>query len=598
MFYQDLLNCIFGWWRSRRWWRMSLLAFLPMTLFLATFSLVVYGSLISSQTLGGRYFALVEEEVDASFNELLKPVSSTNPAPEQTQPEQTSEKAPDVEVETDSATQSAARPVSDGQTTPTGEAQDSEVLSRAEERRVQVPLRRILQLGNYNPRVAYVVASQLARQGRVAMAARMMRDIAPLEKPTVGKLGFAYAHAWLAEYAMMSWKGSDAQAETLLGDLEAAERGGATLTASQVRNFASLLVNFKRTQESLGLLSEYAPKYPELNVMLAILYDREGRHGVQYTDALEAGRESFQAKQQVGKMTTQDWFYWVQLELLDKKIDQALRIAQAGFQSEQKNPDLRRLYSNVLLAKHQALAASLEVKAAKGSPLASAAGAGSANEKDAVENAEDNGADNPETPTTSATVLPDLRYLEAACKVDSANPAIVPEVAKAIAMGRNLNPQLKEALERSLAEGTASGITHLILANYKLTGDSPEDSLPHLRLALSQMPNSSVVLNNLAYALMKYDPDKLSEAQQLMERALSIPGSSISDRASMLDTLGEIRLAQGETLVAIELLEQAIALDGSKLGTRRRLVESYRKVGMSELAEAQQRRISELSSEK
>ena len=593
MFYQDLFNCMFVWWRSRRWWRMFMLAFLPLTLFLAALSLVVYGALLSSQTLGSRYFALVEDEVEASFNELLRPVSSTNPAPGQASPAQTPSEPPSAGV----GAGSAASLTPDGQTAA-GEAQASDVLSRGEERRVQVPLRRILQLGNFNPRVAYVVASQLARQGRLAMAARMMRDIAPLGKQGVGKAGFAYAHAWLAEYATISWKGSDAQAETLLGDLEAAERGGATLTASQVRNFASLLVHFKRTQDALGLLSDYASRYPELNLMYAILSQQTGHVGVQYQDSLKAARESFQAKQAAGTLVAQDWLLAVQLELHDKKIDQALAIAQAGFQSDPKSPELRRLYSDVLLAKHQTLTASLVGKAATGAPLASAAGAASANEKAAEASAEQASVGNPQATTTSPTVLPDLIYLEAACQVDSANPALVPEVAKAIAMGRSLTPELKHTLESSLAEGTASGITHLILANSILAGKSPENSLPHLRLALSQMPNSPVIMNNLAYALMKYDPDKLSEAQQLMERALTIPGGSIPDRASMLDTLGEIRLAQGETLVAIELLEQAIELDGSKLATRHRLVEGYRKAGMPELAEAQLRRISELSSEK
>lgn len=589
MFYQDLFNCMFVWWRSRRWWRMSLLAFLPVTLFLAAFSLVVYGALTTSQTLGSRYFELVEEEVDASFNELLKPVSSTNPVPDETRTGQSSDESPPAEGET--------RSVADGQTSPTGDGDGAagDALSRVEERRVQVPLRRILQLGNYNPRVAYVVASQLARQGRTGMAARMMRDIAPLGAQGVGKPGFAYAHAWLAEYAMMSWKGTDAQAETLLGDLEAAERGGATLTASQVRNFASLLNHFKRTQDAMGLLSDYAPRYRELNLMLAIMYDQEGRHGVLYKDAVDAGREHFKALHTAGKMTTQDWFYWVQIEMLDKMIDQALRIAQAGYLSDSESPRLRRLYSDVLLAKHIALNA--DANAEKGSPLASAVGAGSTKPNDAAGDAEENGAAGPQSPTSLDTALPDLRYLEQACKVDSANPALAPELAKAIAMGYSLSPESEQVLMKRLADGSASGITHLILANSMLTGKSPESSLPHLRLALNQMPNNPVVMNNLAYAIMKYEPNKLSEAQQLMERALSIPGTSISERASMLDTLGEIRLSQGDTLVAIGLLEQAIELDGQKLETRRRLVEGYRKAGMPELAEAQLRRISELESQ-
>ncbi|MEZ6081925.1 MAG: hypothetical protein R3C56_41495 [Pirellulaceae bacterium] len=85
----------------------------------------------------------------------------------------------------------------------------------------------------------------------------------------MGKPGFAYAHAWLAEYAMMSWKGTDAQAETLLGDLPAAEHGGATPTASQVLKFCIAAQPLQTHPDAMGLLSDYALRYRELNLMLA-----------------------------------------------------------------------------------------------------------------------------------------------------------------------------------------------------------------------------------------------------------------------------------------------------------------------------------------
>lgn len=588
MFYQDLFNCVIAWWRSRRWWRMSLIAFLPLSLLLISCALVVYGAMLSRQTLATRYLELIQDDLDTSFNELLNADGTAKSATQTTtgQPE-TAEEANSQSADANgsgSAVESGA--VSQAESTGTASSdakREAAGLGRVDERQVQVPMRRILQLGNFNPRVAYVVASQMARQGRLAMAARMMRDIAPEN----GREGFAYAYAWLTDYAMLNWKGTEDQAAQLMGDLQAAEHGGVTLTVGQVRNYASLLIQTKRTQEAIGVLRNYAPRYPELNVLLATLSKQSGHTGVEYQGALTAGRESFEAKRKAGELEPQDWIQAVQIEVLDDALDRALALARAGFESDVQNPDLRRLYSDVLLAKHHSLNADSNAFNDTSAPPAESS-------------SDDAGGNNGQADALAAsqTSLPELRYLEAACHVDSSNPALVPEVAKAVALGQKLTPQLRDALERSLVDGTASGITHLILANRKLTGDSPETSLPHLRLAMRQMPNSPVVMNNLAYALMKYAPDKLDEAQQLMERALSIPGGSAQERASMLDTLGEIRLTQGETLAAIEMFEQAIEVDGSKMGTRQHLVEAYQQAGMPELARAQQQRIEELRSEK
>ena len=259
--------------------------------------------------------------------------------------------------------------------------------------------------------------------------------------------------------------------------------------------------------------------------------------------------------------------------MLDDRLERALQLAGAGYRSDMENPQLSRLYSEVLLAMHLSL--DIDINYLDDTSTAPSESSGTVTSQTAPPR-DDRGA--------TAESLPDLRYLDLACQIDSSNPALVPEIAKMIAAGQQLSTRMKGVLERSLADGTASGITHLILANKKLTGETPEAAIPQLRLAMRQMPNSPVVMNNLAYALMKYAPQELDEAQQLMERALSIPGGSVQERASML--------------AAIELFEQAIELDSSKLGTRRHLIKAYQQAGMPELATAQQQRIEELSSRK
>ena len=95
----------------------------------------------------------------------------------------------------------------------------------------------------------------------------------------------------------------------------------------------------------------------------------------------------------------------------------------------------------------------------------------------------------------------DLRYLELACQIDSANPSTREELAKLMFMGQTLTPEMQKSLEQSIVDGTATGVTHLILANRKLTSDQPHTALPELRLSLRKMPNSPIVMNNLAYAI-------------------------------------------------------------------------------------------------
>ena len=523
MFYQDLFNWLFAWGRSRRWQRMFWLGILPLGLLLCVFCLVAYGGLLSRQTIASRYLELVNDDLESSLKRLA-----------------------------------AAGPPSAAAEGPTTDQEDRELTETAAQR-VQVPLRRILQLGNSNERVVYIVACEMSRQGRMGMAARMMRQIAPAD----GR-GFAQAYAWLADYQTQPRNWTSDEARALLSDLEFAAHGGANLSLAQIRNYAALLVQFQRPEDALKLLRNHAEQFPELNLQMAALAKQSGTQNSQFRDAMEAGRDSFLAKQRSGEATEQDWIQAVQLEMVDNDIDQALLIAKRGFELNSTAVVMRQLYSDVLLAKHQSLGGFVP------------------------------GDDTPPKPKG----VPDLRYLEAACQVYSANPALGPEIAKAVAMGQNLSLELKGALEISLVDGTASGITHLILANSKLVGQQPSSALPHLRLSLRQMPDSPVVMNNLAYVILKYEPEHLDEAAELMKKALSIPGGSRNDRAAMFDTYAEILLSQHDIVGAIEMFEQAIELDGEKLNTRRKLAQAYLQAEMPDLAQAQQQRIEELEAKK
>ncbi|MCA9133684.1 MAG: hypothetical protein KDA45_11035, partial [Planctomycetales bacterium] len=198
MIYEDLLEFFLAWCRTRKWRRLLLAAAVLALLPLMVAGLVVYGAMLSRPDIYGRYLSLVQDDINESIDAASR----------------------SEEVDLDSSA-----------------------------RVLQVPLRRILQLGNSNERVAFVVANSLAAQGRVGMAVQMMREIAP-----AGDSGFAPAHAWMANHELSLGVKTPAQAEKILHDLEIADSSGVTLSANQVMVFVNLLIANRREQEALKVL--------------------------------------------------------------------------------------------------------------------------------------------------------------------------------------------------------------------------------------------------------------------------------------------------------------------------------------------------------
>ena len=534
MFYQDLFNCLLAWGRSRRWRKLFWLAALPALLFWSVLGLVVYGASLGRQELAARYLELVQEDVEAGILEAEGKIDT----------------ASDKDDSADGAKSEQE----------TGNA------SNVASQRVLVPLRKMLQLGNSNEKVIYLVGIAMARQGRLAMATQILKELAPASGG-----GLPPAHAFMAQNLMASWKGTESEAEVLLAHLQTAERGGVKLSTAQLSNHAALLNRLGRGQEAINMLQQHTAEHPELNLLITQIDAQSGEKGSDSRAAVDAARTHFKNKYKEGKATFDDFKLAIMIEVDDGQLDQARKLAHAGYEQQAKSSDQNtkllaaRMFSDVLLLKHRDVTEKRKEELVRAERL------------------------------RAAPPPMDLRYLELACEVDSANPSTSEELAKLMFMGQSLTPEMQKLLEQSIVEGTATGVTHLILANRRLTSDQPHTALPELRLSLRKMPNSPIVMNNLAYAILKYDTQKIPEAKELIERALSIPGASQADRASMFDTLAEIRLALGDDLGAIEMFEEAIKHDGSKVGTRKKLAEVYNKVGMQDLAKGQLAKIKQLS---
>ncbi|HAC93028.1 MAG TPA: hypothetical protein DCF63_20715 [Planctomycetaceae bacterium] len=137
-----------------------------------------------------------------------------------------------------------------------------------------------------------------------------------------------------------------------------------------------------------------------------------------------------------------------------------------------------------------------------------------------------------------------------------------------------------QRLKEHLATGTATGVSHLLLAIGHLRLGQLDQALIHLEVANRLTPNNPFIANNLALCIARLHPAELPRAKQLVEVALSVSPTD----PEILDTYGEI-LSLGQDYVgAIRAFDNSLTVDPSRTSTRTKLALAYEKAGMTEMA--------------
>ena len=290
--------------------------------------------------------------------------------------------------------------------------------------------------------------------------------------------------------------------------------------------FARLLESEGRIGEAIASLTEAAKREPSFNVELANLAYRNNRKQPQ-EKASDSAKKLFAEKITNNTATVRDYAQLANLLLLEQKTAEALERAQQGLMLEPENAALKRLASEALRLQYVLTIRSSE----NGSQV-------------------------------------NLGLLDAALKFDPTNPAVSQEIARLSVIGKKLTPELEEALNKQLANGQATAMTHVLLANRKLANGALKEAIPHLELALNQAPDTPEILNNLALALAVVDKSKLSRAEELITSALRLQPNN----PEFLDTLGQILMIKGDTLQAISSYERAIGLDNKRITTRKLMI--------------------------
>lgn len=400
-------------------------------------------------------------------------------------------------------------------------------------------LRRLLQLQDSSSRITYLVAAQLAHQNRWAQARQMMRRIAPADGG-----GFAPAHHWLAADQLQHRQlQTPKQRAVLIKDLSMATRWSGCHPS--LRNlYSQLLESQGDVGQAMSVLEGGGESTLEANLAIARLaldHDQQGR----FDRAAQEIKREVQSRVDAETVTSQDWTILANLYLFEKNPAEARLAAMNGLKTDFENSQLRRLVSESYRLEYLQSVQQVDGK-----------------------------------------IKLNLGLLDAALKSDPTNPNVGMEIARLMAMGEDTNPEFKSALEQQLAAGQATALTHILLANRQLRSGDLQAAVPHLELALRQAPYNPIILNNLALALSRTDQQS-ERAEQLATDAVQRAPSN----AEFRDTLGEIRARNGDKLGAIESYEAAIGLNPQASSTRKKLADLYRELGMTEMADVQQREL-------
>ncbi|MEM7479122.1 MAG: tetratricopeptide repeat protein, partial [Planctomycetota bacterium] len=182
-----------------------------------------------------------------------------------------------------------------------------------------------------------------------------------------------------------------------------------------------------------------------------------------------------------------------------------------------------------------------------------------------------------------------LEFLDLAIRADANNANAQQEIARLMLQGSE-TPEMKASLLASIANGTASAVTHLIIANYHMTNGNRDKAINNFRIALEKQPNHPIALNNLAFLLVE-DESKQEEALEMIETAIS---AAVRPNPSLLDTKGAVQMKMGKFTAAISSFQEAIRWDPLKLVSLENLANCYDELEMDEMAATQRTRIEEV----
>jgi tetratricopeptide (TPR) repeat protein len=403
----------------------------------------------------------------------------------------------------------------------------------------EIASRRLLQMQPGNSRARYYVAQGMARRGQVAHARVIFNELAPESEK-----GYAPAHAWVVQDLIN--RAQELQQPPPRDLLKHHVQVATTADDATPELFAlhsAILESEVKRDEAIAKMNLAAQKDGKYWLELASLCRRSGkedqvelsaRNSIRYSIGLlenTTGATTFQQLEQIRAQIAAGYSFM-------GDFDKAIEVLKQGLRTEEKCEILRQSLSNVYLLRYQ--------------------------------------RDLQRSNDPSRFALTDL---EEAMRWNPVNTAVADMISKLMVFQAERRQQLHEMLEKQIALGGASAISHILLANEAILDSKIDDALPHLEVAYKHNPKALNILNNLSLALAISSKPDIKRAESLIDEAIQLAGES----PEILDTKGQILAIAGKDIDAIRCYERAIDLTPSRVKTRERLVALYEKVGMKEL---------------
>lgn len=188
-----------------------------------------------------------------------------------------------------------------------------------------------------------------------------------------------------------------------------------------------------------------------------------------------------------------------------------------------------------------------------------------------------------ENPTERLRIL---RLLQIAVQYAPNNGRVLQAVAKQVLRTADDNDQQIAAIRESLTRGTSPGISHFIKGTAAVMKEDYDAAALHLELAAKTLPQSGVILNNLAFVLSRQEDADLQRALSVAEAAIKHTPNATPH---FYETRGQILFKMGRYLDAVADLEIALAVAELAPGVHQSLAECYKQLGNDDLSEQHQR---------
>lgn len=169
-----------------------------------------------------------------------------------------------------------------------------------------------------------------------------------------------------------------------------------------------------------------------------------------------------------------------------------------------------------------------------------------------------------------------LANLQQAVKIAPQDPMVLTFLMNYLLATAKDEDQESIAIKESLLVSTSPGVSHFVRGTAASIRGNIDEASFHLEMAAKDLPNSDVILNNLAYMLAFQQKPDLPRALQLVELAIS---RQKNPAPHFLDTRGHIRRKMGNWLEAIPDLEQGTKVPDLAVAAHEALADCYRQLG-------------------